>query len=315
MKRLVILAIAACLVLSPLTYCEGVPKPLNDGEWRDYLRGSWHDDYAIGSGYGKRFVFTSEECVFIHSEYQTTYWGDYRPTARAAYDVLDGELILDAEGVITRLSLEWIEIDARDLTAVIGGEIYYKLSDDPEYYLHPGDWEDDDLAEHGVTISGERIEYTAPASLKREGSVDEDYVDYDGFTDADWTRILCGSWMPSEQRGYEGVQRAFLSEQGVVLLPSFEGGEVFIGYWEYKKGKLGIYRHEDDHNYIMTIHIGGLSGDESLENEAWFELIIMYKYSDIVENDVPPEIASTIDNELFDLIFSESVVPDITKNR
>ena len=307
--------LTALLLSASPVLCDFADTPQSDDEWRVCLRGSWHDSMAVGSGWGERYVFTSEDCAFVRSQFQSEYWGRYNPTARYSYDVIDGELVLDSSGVVTKLSLEWGGIDdtdsARYDSAIpnmasirVGGDIFYRFTDEPDLWFIG---ETADLAEYGFALVGETLEFERPDRELRIAKSDEDRAEIDGFPEAEWERMLLGSWMPSAIYGYDGIERAYIGERGIVLLPAYEGGEVFIGYWELRNGAIGLYGDEADRYYVMMIPIGGFIDDDPTETGVWFDWNVMRKYSDQIVNDVPPEIASRIDSELYKSIFSESV--------
>jgi hypothetical protein len=124
-------------------------EPMSDEEWKIFLRGSWHADTAVGSGYAERLIFTDGMCAALPSEYE----GDYSTPNIAFWTVVDGRLEINSNGSSATLPLNWFiaeEDEGLTFHAIIIENItLYKMSDEPGYYP--------DLEDYGIVINGDEI--------------------------------------------------------------------------------------------------------------------------------------------------------------
>jgi len=118
---------------------------MSDEEWRSFLRGSWHADTAVGSGYDKRMIFTDIMCAMIPSQYED----DDSELMIAYWSVVDGELNINYGGEVIALSLSWYIAEDEFYAITINEATLYKMSDEPEYYY--------DLEDYGIVIYDEEI--------------------------------------------------------------------------------------------------------------------------------------------------------------
>lgn len=149
MKRIMSILLVLLMSAVPALAMEGglpkqvEPTPISDAMWEQCLRGSWHEDNSVGSGFAERMIFTEEQVYILPSQYLE---GDFA-TVIASWKVLDGKLYIDHENYKEPLSLLGpFEMPEGNYTPMveIGTIAFYKFSHDPGYFY--------DLEEYGIKI-------------------------------------------------------------------------------------------------------------------------------------------------------------------
>ena len=300
-----------CLAFAFAGLSGTVRADMDDDDWRELLYGSWHGHATLDWGFSERAIFTREECVFVPSPSYISgeIWREYGGAVHAAWDVIDGELVLYAEDSETRLPLRFYEYNDHPALQYcceieIGDTEYFRFSAEPDFWLTEGligngSGACTELSYFGIDVIGDKIK------VNGSGAFDRNYI---WPTDEEWTQKLYGSWMethPSES-GYR--KRVYLCEAGVLLLPDHETGESFLGLWEVKNRELCFFGSEEDDYYITKISLDiywDNTGQPS-EETVWFDWHAMRKYSNRIERDVPSRFASPWNRELFELIFTDT---------